>query len=273
VTEVTLSFADRIARAFAGVAGGIADKMPAILAAVVVLLITWFAGRLTFSITRRVLARRSTAGHVDVLVARLARVCVVALGSVVALGLMGVDLTALAASLGLAGLTLGFALRDVLSNSMSGIMLLVQRPFGIGDTISVAGYEGVVEDVRVRDTVLRTPDGRIAFVPNTTVFNDVVLNASAGYLRRFELQLPVPEGSDLAGVCESTLSAVSGTPGVLDDPAPDVIVASLGVARSRIVAHGWVDTREGSLDAARTAAMISVRSAVSDAARDGSAVV
>jgi small-conductance mechanosensitive channel len=273
VTEVTLSFADRIARAFAGTAGGIADKIPAILAAAVVLLITWLAGRLTFSVTRRVLARRSTAGHVDVLVARLSRVCVVALGSVVALGLLGVDLTALAASLGLAGLTLGFALRDVLSNSMSGIMLLVQRPFGIGDTISVAGYEGIVEDVRVRDTVLRTPDGRIAFVPNTTVFNDVVLNASAGHLRRFELQLPVPEGGDLAEVCESTLSAVSGTPGVLGDPAPDVVVASLGLSRARIVAHGWVDTRDNGIDAVRTAAMISVRAALGEIAQERSAVV
>jgi small-conductance mechanosensitive channel len=268
VTEATLSFADRIARAFAGTAGGIADRMPAILAAAVVVLITWLAGRLTFSVTRRVLARRSTAGHVDVLVARFARVCVVAIGAVVALGLLGVDLTALAASLGLAGLTLGFALRDVLSNSISGIMLLVQRPFGIGDTISVAGHEGVVEDVRVRDTVLRTCDGRIAFVPNTTVFNDVVLNASVGYLRRFELQLPVVAGGDLAGVCESALRAVAGTPGVLGDPAPGVAVASLGVARARIIATAWVDTRVSGLDAVRTAAMISVRSALGEKSRN-----
>jgi len=97
---------------------------------------------------------------------------------------------AMAASLGLVGLTLGFALRDVLSNSLSGVMLLVQRPFSIGDTISVAGHKGEVEDVRVRDTVLRTSDGWTAYVPNMTVFNAVVLNSSTSRLRRFEITVP-----------------------------------------------------------------------------------
>ena len=89
MTEVTVSFADRIGRAFAQVAGGIADRFPAILAAIVVLMIAWLVGSLTFSGTRRILARRSTAGHVDVLVARFARMCVVALGVVVSLALLG----------------------------------------------------------------------------------------------------------------------------------------------------------------------------------------
>jgi small conductance mechanosensitive channel len=261
VTEATLSFADRITRAFSDVAGGLADRIPAILAVLVVLLITWLAGRLTFAGTRRVLARRSTAGHVDVLVARFARMCVAALGIVVALALLGVDLMALAASLGLVGLTLGFALRDVLSNSVSGVLLLVQRPFSIGDTISVAGHEGVVEDVRVRDTVLRTTDGRTAYVPNTTVFNDVVLNSSAGSVRRFEILVPTSLG-DPTGACDAVLRAVAETPGVLVDPPPDSSIASVGVRRARIVAHGWVDTHVSGLDATRTAAIVSAQAAL-----------
>lgn len=262
MTEVTLSFAERIGRAFAGVAGDLADRMPAILAALVVLLITWIAGRLTFAATRRVLARRSTAGHVDVLVARFARMCVTALGIVVALSLIGVDLTAMAASLGLVGLTLGFALRDVLSNSMSGVMLLVQRPFSIGDTILVAGYEGVVEDVRVRDTVLRTADGRTAYVPNTTVFNDVVLNSSTSHIRRFEMTVPTADGVDLAAACAAVMRAIAATAGVLEDPAPDASVAAVGSRRARIVAHGWVDTHGNGLETTRTAALLAVRTAL-----------
>lgn len=262
-----MSFADRIAAAFSSVIGDLADRTPAILAAVLVLLVTWVAGRLTFAATRRVLARRSTAGHVDVLVARFARACVVTLGVVVALALIGVDLTAMAASLGLVGLTLGFALRDVLSNSMSGIMLLVQRPFSIGDTISVAGQEGVVEDVRVRDTVLRTADGRTAYVPNTTVFNDVVLNSSTTHIRRFEIELPANVGTDPGAACEAVLRALAGTLGVLEDPAPDASVASLGPHRARIVAHGWVDTHGSGLDATRTAALLAVHATLFEEGR------
>lgn len=262
MTEATLSFAERIARAFTQVAGGIADRMPAILAALLILVIAWVAGSLTFAGTRRILARRSTAGHVDVLVARFARVSVMALGIVVALALLGVDLMALAASLGLVGLTLGFALRDVLTNSVSGVMLLVQRPFSIGDTISVAGYEGVVEDVRVRDTVLRTTDGRTAYVPNTTVFNDVVLNSSTSNLRRFEITVPTAFGSDPIAGCDAVNRAVAGTAGVLADPAPDSAIATVSIGRARIIAHGWIDTHESGLEATRTAALAAAEAAL-----------
>lgn len=262
MTQATLSFADRIVASFSSVVGGFADHMPAILAALVVLVVTWLVGRLTYSATRRVLARRSTAGHVDVLVARFARGGVTALGVVVALGVLGVDLTALAASLGLAGLTLGFALRDVLANSVSGVMLLLQRPFTVGDAISVAGQDGVVQDVRVRDTVLRTPDGRIAYIPNTTVFNDVVLNSSAAPVRRFEVTVSASDAVEPVAACGLAVAAIAGTSGVLADPAPDAVIASVGLSGARVVAHGWVDTRAAALEATRSAALAAARAAL-----------
>ncbi len=262
MTQATLSFTDRIVASFSSVIGGVADRTPAILAALVVLVITWLVGRLTYAATRRVLARRSTADHVDVLVARFARGGVTALGVVVALGVLGVDLTALAASLGLAGLTLGFALRDVLANSVSGVLLLVQRPFTVGDAITVAGQDGVVLDVRVRDTALRTADGRIAYIPNTTVFNEVVLNSSAAPIRRFEVTVSAAAGVDPVAACDLAATAVAGTQGVLADPAPDAAIASVGVSRARVVAHGWVDTRVAALDATRSAALAGVQAAL-----------
>lgn len=257
-----LSFADRIVVAFDNVAGGIADRVPALAAAIVVLLIAWLLGRAAFSITRRILARRSTTGSVDVLVARFARGCVVALGIVVALGVLGVDMAALAASLGLAGLTLGFALRDVLANSVSGVLLLLQRPFKIGDSISVADVEGVVDDVRVRDTVVRMTDGRRAYVPNTTVFNGVVINTSDRTLRRFEVALFAPLGCDLPAACAAVRAAVAGCAGVLADPAADAHVASAGPTRARIVARGWVETQTHSLDAVRGDALVAASTAL-----------
>jgi small conductance mechanosensitive channel len=264
VAQGDISFVGRIGTAFSGVFNGLAAKTPVLAAAAVVVLITWIAGRVTFSVTRRMLARRSTAAHVDVLVARCARACVVALGVVVTLAVLGVDATALAASLGLVGVTLGFALKDVLANSVSGVLLLLQRPFGIGDTISVAGVEGVVEDVRVRDTVVRIADGRRAYVPNTTVFGEVVVNESDDAVRRFEVTVGAPVRGDVLAAVERVRVAVSGGDGVLVEPPAGAALVSVGAARARIVASGWVDTRTSALAEVRSAAL-----AAADAAATG----
>jgi small conductance mechanosensitive channel len=250
-----MSFVERISVAFTEVFNGLAAKTPALLAALIVVALTWLAGKMTFSITRRVLARRSTTAHVDVLVARFATAGVAILGAVVALAVLGVDLTALAASLGLVGVTVGFALKDVLANSVSGVMLLLQRPFGIGDSVSVAGVEGVVEDVRVRDTVVLTADGRRAYVPNTTVFNEVVVNASHSTVRRFEITVSVAADADVTEVAERIREAVASVSGVLAEPPADAAPLSVGLSRAMVVAHGWVDTRVTGLDAARASAL------------------
>lgn len=257
-----ISFGERISSAFANVAQGLADRVPALSAAVVVLLVAWLVGRGAYHATQRMLARRSTAGRVDVLVARLARGGVLLLGIVVAMGVLGFDLGTLAASLGLAGLTLGFALRDVLANSVAGVMLLIQRPFRIGDTISVAGIEGVVEDVRIRDTVLHQPDGRLAYVPNTTVFNDVVVNLSDRTLRRFEIAVFVPLGADLESARRAVRDAVQANLDVAVEPPADASVASVGPTWARVVAHGWVDTREHGLESVRTPSLVAARDVV-----------
>jgi small-conductance mechanosensitive channel len=263
VTQASLSFVGRIGAAFNQVVGGLADKTPSLAAAILVLVITWLVGRLTFAATRRVLSKRSTAAHVDVIVARFARSCVIALGVVVALGIVGVNLTALVASLGLVGITLGFALRDVLANSVSGVLLLLQRPFGIGDSVGVAGVEGVVEDIRVRDTVLRMADGRRAYIPNTTVFNEVVVNSSHSAVRRFEVAVAVPAGQDLLDAVERVRNAIAAGAGVLKEPAADASLLVVGTSRARIVAHGWVDTGTTGLDVARSAALFAASAAVS----------
>jgi len=267
VVEGSISFVGRIGAAFSRVIGGVADNMPVISAAVVVLVITWIAGRLTFVATQRVLSRRSTEAHVDVLVARYARAAVVILGIVVALAVAGVNVTALAASVGLVGVTLGLALKDVLANSVSGVLLLLQRPFGIGDSIAVAGVEGVVEDIRVRDTVLRASDGRRAYVPNTTVFNEVVVNSSHDSLRRFEIALSVSSDADVTAAAARIAEAVSGVAGVLPQPAADAAPAAIGSVRTRIVAHGWVDTRDTSVDETRAAALTAAAAALAQEAR------
>lgn len=260
--RVGSAFTLGVTDAVSGVSRAAALRLPGLIGALLVVVIAWLAGRLVYAGVRRVLARTSTEGHVDVLVARFARGTVLAVGVVIALAVAGLDVGSLVTSLGLAGLTLGFALRDVLANSVAGVTLLIQRPFRIGDTIVVAGTEGVVIDVRVRDTVLRTPDGRVAYVPNTTVFNGVVLNSSAEPVRRFEIAVWTPAGADPDAARLRVLSAVQGVPGVQSAPAPEALVASLGPERARIVARAWVATAEAPLAATQSAALTAAHAAL-----------
>lgn len=249
VLRSLLATLDRLVAGFGG-------RLPLVVAALLIMFLTWWLGRLTSSVTRRALARTSTAGHVDLLVARFANAAVLAVGAVVALSIVGVNLAALVASIGLVGLTISLALKDVLANYVSGVMLLMQGPFKVGDTIVVDGIEGTVLDVTARSTALRAGDGRVVHIPNMTMFGAIVTNVTAEPVRRFEVSLAVPADADLVSARGVVLAAVADVSGVLADPAADAQVGTVGATWARIVAHGWVDTRVSGLGDAQAAALV-----------------
>jgi small conductance mechanosensitive channel len=98
---------------------------------------------------------------------------------VTALGAGGLNVSALVTGLGLTGFALGFALKDVLSNFLSGIMLLLYRPFNIGDRIRMGEFEGTIQTIRIRDTLVHAADGRLIIIPNTKLITEVVVNYNA----------------------------------------------------------------------------------------------
>lgn len=115
---------------------------------------------------------------VVLLLSRLYYYGVLVFGFITALGTAGLNVGALVAGLGLTGFALGFALKDVLSNFVSGIMLLAYRPFHIGDVIEMGEFLGRIETIRIRDTLVRTSDGRLIIIPNTKLITEVVVNHS-----------------------------------------------------------------------------------------------
>jgi small conductance mechanosensitive channel len=155
----------------------------------------------------RALRRTDAERHVVVVVATLAFYVAAALGIVVALSIGGVNLGVLIGSLGLATVALGFALQDIVSNFTAGIVLLLEHPFTEGDHIAVAEAEGEVEEIRVRATRLRAPDGQLVMVPNKLLFTEVLTNFSATMRRRVEVLLEIPYGQDVARARELLLAA------------------------------------------------------------------
>ncbi len=120
------------------------------------------------------LARTSNLGPDLVhLLGRIAKITLILFGAVMALGTMGIDVTALVASLGLTGFALGFALKDIISNALSGMLILIYKPFVHGDRVALPPFEGQVREINLRYTVLETADKRI-FVPNANLFTNIL---------------------------------------------------------------------------------------------------
>ena len=138
----------------------------------VFLLVAWVGRRIIALAAPRV---RADTGAV-LLLSRVYYYGILIFGVITALGAAGLNVTALVTGLGLTGFALGFALKDVLSNLLSGIMLLLYRPFNIGDHIRMGEYEGTIETIRMRDTLVRAADGRLIVIPNTKLITDVVVN-------------------------------------------------------------------------------------------------
>jgi len=143
-------------------------------AGIVILLGFWITGKLVGYAIRRFGRRMPHNAGLLELLARTAKIAVLSLGIASALGTMGIDISALVAGLGLTGFALGFAFRDVLSNLLSGILLLLFRPFGPGDHISVTGLDGEVTSIDLRYTVLKQP-GKMVLIPNSNLFTNPIL--------------------------------------------------------------------------------------------------
>ena len=162
--------------------------------------------------------------------------------AVAALDALGVPTTSLLAVLGAAGLAIGLALKDSLSNIASGVMLIVLRPFRAGDAVLVAGTEGIVEQVRIFQTVLRTPQNHDVILPNSQITSAPIINYTARSQRRIDLTVGVGYGDDIGTARSVLLGLATGHAQVLDEPAADVLVSNLGESSVDLTLRAWVGT-------------------------------
>jgi len=234
---------ERLADSFQDLADGFVHRLPNLLAALVALGLTVVVARVVRRVVERTLRRTDAERHVVVVVATLSFYAAVALGLLVALSIGGVNLGVLIGSLGLATVALGFALQDIVSNFTAGIVLLLEHPFTEGDHVAIAEAEGEVEEIRVRATRLRAPDGQLVIVPNKLLFTQVLTNASASMRRRVEVPLEVPYGQDLTRARELLLAAAAEVEGVGDDPAPRLLTQDLAQGARNLRLVFWVDSR------------------------------
>lgn len=157
-----------------------------------------------------------------------------------AISALGVPTTSFLAIVGAAGLAIGLALKDSLTNFSSGVMLVFFRPFRAGDYVEAAGTAGTVESVGIFSTVLKTPDNRVITVPNSLIYGDRITNYSAETTRRIDLVVGIGYGDDPARAKALIQGVLTGDDRVLDDPPPSLMVLELGESSVDLAVRPWV---------------------------------
>jgi small conductance mechanosensitive channel len=142
--------------------------------------------------------------------------------------------------LGLSSVAVGFAFRDILQNFLAGVLLLASEPFRIGDQIVIGSFEGTVEDIQTRATFIKTYDGRRVVIPNSNLFTNSVTVNTAHEIRRLEYDFGLGFGDDIAQAKVILLKVVQSIPGVLQSPAPDVLVVRLADSSINVRLRWWV---------------------------------
>ncbi|MDX1568797.1 MAG: mechanosensitive ion channel family protein, partial [Longimicrobiales bacterium] len=164
-----------------------------------------------------------------------------AIGLVSALSAVGVNTASLLASLGIAGLTLGFAARDALSNLISGLLIFWDRPFVIGDLVEVEGQYGRVDRITLRSTRVVTPDGRMLAVPNSTIINRLVASYTNFPQLRLDIPVTVAVDEDLGRARELLLDLVRSDLDFAESPAPRVVVKQLNDYNVLLEVQAWIN--------------------------------
>lgn len=232
-----------IRAAFAGVAESAGTIVPRALASLLVILMFWAIASAVRFLLRMLFRRVINDLTVENLLKQVAYYAVWALGMAVAVDALGLDKRSVATGLGLTGLALGFALKDILSNFVSGILLLALRPFRVGDQIIVGETEGTVERVVLRATQLRTYDGRAVLVPNAELFTSRVTNNTAAPIRRASFRVFLGYDVDAPKALEVMVRAVQSVEGVLAQPAPSAQLTNLGQDDLEVELRFWTDSR------------------------------
>jgi small conductance mechanosensitive channel len=217
--------------------------IPRGLAAILVIGLFWFIAAFVRRFMRFIFRRVVEDLTVENLIKQVAYYTIWILGLIVAADALGFDPQTVITGLGITGLALGFALKDILSNFVSGLLILVLRPFKLGDQIVVGETEGNVERIELRATQIRTYDGRVVLVPNAEVFTSRITNNTAQPVRRGSVELFLGYNSDLQTATRVIREATQGTEGVMAEPPASVRVQELGQDDIIVEARFWTDSR------------------------------
>ena len=225
----------------------IIENIPNIVVALVVLIGALLLDDRAQRAVERLVGLRPGQRELGRLLGRMARFAVLILALLYILSIFKLNtlVTSFVASLGIVGLVVAFALQDITKNFAAGVLLLILRPFRLDDRIKVKEFEGVVQDISLRATTLRTADGDEVLVPNADVYSNAIVNLSRYPRRRYHVGLTLPLGLPAEAARAQLEAALRAMPGLEPTPAPQVVVTAVGADALTLDAQFWLPAQSG----------------------------
>ncbi|MEO1005952.1 MAG: mechanosensitive ion channel family protein [Cyanobacteria bacterium J06638_38] len=243
----------------------IVGNLPSLLGAFLVIGITWGVAKGVRYIAYSWAKQTEGDSNTELLIGRLSYGGVWVIGFVIALGVMGLDFGALLGALGLTSVAIGFSLKDVLSNYISGVILLAARPFRINDQVVIGEYEGTITQIQLRATTMKTYDGRVVYIPNQEVFQASVINNTASPRRRSSVFVGIDYGEDISQAIAVISQVLDKIEEVESSPNPDVLVNELAASTVNLEIRFWVDSRRSGFLATTSKVAQAVKEALESA--------
>jgi len=207
--------------------------------AAVIVVLGWFANKISNKMVDKAIKERGGDKNAAISAKKVTAYAIYPVTIVIASGVLGVPVGSFGTALGLIGLGLSFALKDVIANFITGILILIGQPFKVGDQIKAAGEEGTVKDIKVRATDIKTYDGRKVIVPNSQLYNGVVINNTAYDERRFEVIVGIGYDDDINTAVELAHESLNESEMVETETEPQVLVNELGGSSVNLKLRGW----------------------------------
>lgn len=210
------------------------------LKAVAIFIIGRWIAQLLANIANRLMKRSGMDDMLRKFIRNIVYALLLVFVVIAAIGALGIQTASLVAVIGAAGLAIGLALQGSLANFAAGVLMIIFRPYKLGDLVQVAGTEGFVEEVDVFTTTLRLPDKTKIIIPNGQIMGDQIINYTEAEDRRLDLVVGIGYEDDIDKAREVLLAAVKESEYVLDEPAPAVSVAELGDSSVNLAVRPWV---------------------------------
>lgn len=236
---------------------------PRLLTALVIFVFSLYLARMISNVLRRVLQRRRAPAGVVQLLGQLTLWAIIVFGTITALQQF-FEVTAFLAGLGILGFTVGFALQDIMKNFASGVILLLQQPFHVGDTIGVKGFDGIVLEIDLRATEMRAADGRVVILPNAEILANPIVNYSRANERRIDFSLNLSHKCEPAAIRKIVLEAIEEVNGVVKEPEPVIVFNSLTDSALELNVSFWVNVTKNNPLHAKDSVLLKVKSAFNE---------
>lgn len=211
---------------------------------VILMILAWTISSWFSEVTRKALTRVKFDETLTLFLARLVRWSILFLTALTCLSYFGIETTSFAAVIGAAGLAIGLAFQGTLSNFAAGAMLLIFRPYKVGDTITSGNYQGTVAEIALFTTEIDTSDGRRIIIPNNSLNNSVIENISYNRIRRADVPVGVAYDADIDATRRALERALTMVPQAVREPAADVVLNGLGDSAVNWTARVWVAQKD-----------------------------